>query len=144
MRTVARSVCKQDDNFTSTNYLCSSFCDWLSFSAVIIYRPTCSSMTLCTVHGSTMRSRWRTLRPFFLVRKRLLSLAAGKMMVPSACGFNFPIWIEFIDWFCFFVYEGTLMRFRGVRLVPSTLLSLLVSSLTRTRLLLTSRYNFNF
>lgn len=46
--------------------------------------------------------------------------------------------------FVIFTFEGTLRTSHGVRLELTLLLSLLVSSLTRTKLLLTWRFDFGF
>jgi len=117
-------------------------------------RHTCSSMIQFMVPGSTVNSRWRTRRPFSLVRRQSLFLASGKnknntvninsKIYLSCCFFFFLLGFD-LNFFFFNVYSyfwsvETQRRSHGLKLVLSLLLSPLELSLTRARLLLTWRF----
>lgn len=104
------------------------FVDWN------LCRHTCSSTTVSMASGSITMSRWRTQRPFYLMRNQSLYLASG-MAVRSS--FTSVVLIfnpsnEALQFSCGFS-AGTLKKSRGAKLGPSLLLSLLEFSLTRKR-----------
>jgi hypothetical protein len=100
-----------------------------------------------------VNSRWRTRRPFSLVRRQSLFLASGKnknntvninsKFYLSCCFFVFYwdlIWFFFFNVYSYFWSVETQRRSHGLKLVLSLLLSPLELSLTRARLLLTWRF----
>lgn len=108
-------------------------------------------MTVFTVSGSTMNSRWRTPRPFSLVRGQSLFLGSGtysnyvtvNMIDSWTCVYELAYMNELGNcWTCsdYWTLLGTLRRSHGQRLELNTLWSPPVSSLIRTRLLPTWRF----
>jgi hypothetical protein len=99
-----------------------------------------------------VNSRWRTRRPFSLVRRQSLFLASGKnknntVNIKSkfylSCCFFFLLGFDLIFFFNVYSYfwsVETQRRSHGLKLVLSLLLSPLELSLTRARLLLTWRF----